>query len=1465
MTVGLIILPTRVDGGTHVHAASDTVAEHNCTIAAEGFTLDQATMSFFVANGINVGDYDFAQGPLVVSATEEIHWTGTLTVPDGMFIGICTGGFDYSMGTLEFEGSGGVYLLNCQNTLTEHKDCQAFTDTDVMYITQDIVTMYEDWARAYGVTEPILNENLSFALFEDITFTTNILAPAEGYTRNFCKNGHTLTFGEGVDFSAFNGTVNILDCQNMPKLVHSCAVAHYSTDPVTQENIATYLQQMPALPVGTIVCVHLAEDIDYEAEVRLPDGVIVAVCLNGFTLSGVKVNDSASTVGGFFTYDCEQHTCRIAGQTQTATYTLTQDVVNFLEAAYELDPDFIEEYQHYALAGDVTLKSELWLADKGNSAIFCKNGYSINDEVGLNLSYGDVMYIDCNKTQMKDIVHESQMFGDSSFPMAQETFNDFNESLKPYLYSEKYSYGQYNYWSYLDSAQTVWYIDRTMSNRYITPMSSTNNKDYSFYFYAGSASIWDSVNYVYNTVYTYMGSCYYYSESENSTYGYTSYLLPAVAEDGSIYLALVNNSNITYDSELGAYFAKYTEAREVTTTLDDGSTQTDTVNVDVTVPVYFWEYNSGIGNLTVTIDGATYYLAADEQNGFHLDSVDNFTAEKLPSYYDWKYRYCSDGSAFLFHLSEDVSWEGTLTVPAGQILVIFTNGHTATGDYVHNDYGGVYIFNDDIHACPSAPEIPITISHDFIDLMLLMNGGGEIEMPARQYVALGEDITSIDPRFVLSSNTTLYICTNGYTISDDAIAQLTANGAGVELIDCDDLSHDSCGRIQNQNIQPVNQYLMVNFYQNSSGVFQLGAGTYYLYLTSDITLKKELVIPAGVELHICLNGYTIKSPKIITEGTSNYTPENECNGAIFVQSGAYLAVYDCSASGTGCITPDMEEMNGWGSLVAYAVANEGVFVLDSGNLLGMVSFINSGDAEINGGSVYGVLGAVAQGGSLTEDIGGGAASENPTLVVNNASINSALIGVIGQGGDVTLNNTELSAGVIGVGSDLDGSATTVGSEFVINGGSIAVGAVKLEEFMEMYETAGISMDPEVIEDLMGDIEAAENGEVIVDNDEIYGVVSNNNISISEDAQISIHPGAAENAQTSAELLLGEGASVTVTPSTSGATDNQITIAGNAGAVPSDQVGNLFITGEGEAFETDENGNVIIVDVTTTAKLYANSVSLNGILKLNLYFSLTESFINNADARVLVNFRGEVYELKVSQLWKSGSYNGITLNVSAKDYAEIVSVQFTDGTVVWDAEKTTSVSAYLDGIINDVNGIYDEYAENVATYTKNYCMAAATHFLGTDYTPTEDVASTMAAIGIEQFLEYQHVTSGSSEKITFAGASLFLEAGTKIRVYIQAKEGVDISTVDVYVDGVKKDATLYNASQRLYYVEVDNIAAKDLANPHVFEADGASLSYSALSYCYITLRTKDTQPVDLVNVCCSLFAYYESAVNYFNNK
>ena len=91
----------------------------------------------------------------------------------------------------------------------------------------------------------------------------------------------------------------------------------------------------------------------------------------------------------------------------------------------------------------------------------------------------------------------------------------------------------------------------------------------------------------------------------------------------------------------------------------------------------------------------------------------------------------------------------------------------------------------------------------------------------------------------------------------------------------------------------------------------------------------------------------------------------------------------------------------------------------------------------------------------------------------------------------------------------------------------------------------------------------------------------------------------------------------------------------------------------------------------------------------------------------------------------------------------------------------------------------------------------------------------------------------------------------------------MSRFDVYVDGVAKKAA-YDSSTGYYYVDIDNIAAKNLAVFHTIQCDGMTLEYAALSYCYSKFLTHDTQTEALLNVCRALYAYYEAAAYYATN-
>ena len=126
LAFGVLVIPptSRGDGFNHVHAVTGSKSSHSCNIAQSGSTLTQDMMNAFIANGtIDVGDYNFSYGPLFVYATEDISWSGELSVPEGVFIGVCTGGYSYEMGTVKKAGeSGGVYVLDCSVVNTEHTE-----------------------------------------------------------------------------------------------------------------------------------------------------------------------------------------------------------------------------------------------------------------------------------------------------------------------------------------------------------------------------------------------------------------------------------------------------------------------------------------------------------------------------------------------------------------------------------------------------------------------------------------------------------------------------------------------------------------------------------------------------------------------------------------------------------------------------------------------------------------------------------------------------------------------------------------------------------------------------------------------------------------------------------------------------------------------------------------------------------------------------------------------------------------------------------------------------------------------------------------------------------------------------------------------------------------------------------------------------------------------------------------------
>ena len=520
--------------------------------------------------------------------------------------------------------------------------------------------------------------------------------------------------------------------------------------------------------------------------------------------------------------------------------------------------------------------------------------------------------------------------------------------------------------------------------------------------------------------------------------------------------------------------------------------------------------------------------------------------------------------------------------------------------------------------------------------------------------------------------------------------------------------------------------------------------------------------------------------------------------------------------------------------------------------------------EINGGKVYGVLAAVIQGTAVTEDSGGTGENTAPNLVINDGEIVSVLIGIAGTDGEVTVNDGSISAGVVGVGSNLgDDLNSNEGSDLVLNGGSVNVGTINVENSLKFVDKVGNPLTDEELEKILNDVEQTENGEIALGNEEIYGVIANQKLTISEDFEINVNEEAEAKAEKSADLVLGSNVVPNVIPSKNGeGNGNSFSTSGNISTLPDGSIGSTFVPGKGEAFEEDENGDTVIVDVTTTATVIGSTISTSGLIMVNLYTQLSDSFINNPNSRMFATVKGNTTEYKVSDAKKSGSYHIFSVGVYAMDYLEDINISFTDGATVWDVGSIT-INQYLENIINDTTGAYDS-AKELATHMQNYCMTAAAHFKPSQhfYNPVEEMQTWMDEFNLNVFSEYANYLSGSSDNVYIAGSTLLLEQGTTMRIYFGLKTNVDVDDLVITVDG-KATKAEYSTSYRLYYVEVDNIAAHKLAEFHEVSIDGLVAHAAALTYCYTIYRTKDTQPQDVIDVCKALYGYYESAYKYAN--
>ena len=878
-------------------------------------------------------------------------------------------------------------------------------------------------------------------------------------------------------------------------------------------------------------------------------------------------------------------------------------------------------------------------------------------------------------------------------------------------------------------------------------------------------------------------------------------------------------------------------------------------------------------------------------------------------------------------LKASVFLKTPLIIPENVYLGVCLNGYSLNGSISvpESGNGGFYALSCvGEHNCDSLHASVSYLTQDVVDYMLVwvLHGGSFGAGLSGTAYALADDVVFGSAWQGLGAGVDLTICTCGYILDNQEIlaANVTAINCAVDEvcrvchplgdmknIPLHEVDLTQPGVFVNETLKQGASTLVIQKkvidcftpYVDENGVF-VGDGssktTYLFSLKTDVKLAKTLVIPYGMDVHICLNGYQIESPKII------FYKEKESVVALFeVEYGGSLSIYDCSPEQTGSLFTNIDDsvaetepgfdFSGLAVIFAYSIVNAGSFTLNGGSVVAMVGVVNAGDMVVNGGEIGGAFLGVVQGAVLNID-GLESFDDTPTLVLNGGAVTSAIAGLMATDGELEINDGTIRTlnTAIAVGVDFDGNAVEdCAADLTINGGTIEYGEAVASVFLQTGFLNALDIDISHLRDTMEvkDVVAIMvNGNVTINGDFeiVYSemflaaqerTAAEETAKLQEEADKNLAEGEESVPVEPVEYMcvditLADGTTITVGESSS--LRNQYTVLAENGAVISENALPGVFVGAG-SFETvnNEAGELIIIDIENMvipATVAGTTASTSGLIMLNFYVKLEESFVNHPEAKILIRHKGVVTEYTVADGKKSGSYYIFSVGVNAKDYKETVTCDFSmpiavsenyTQTFTWHG-YASSVDAYLTGLLESTNPAYDS-AKKIAATMKDYCMAASVQFgVSTEYAYSAGIEEDLSQIKMEDLAKFEQKKSGGSERASIEGTTLFLESATTIRIYFTVYSGYSVNDLTCTINGKVVAATHYSGT--LYYVEVKNIAASDLGTTHVINVDGEILSYSAISYVYGTI-TKKAGSTATLSTAKMLYLYYKAAVEYNN--
>lgn len=290
-------------------------------------------------------------------------------------------------------------------------------------------------------------------------------------------------------------------------------------------------------------------------------------------------------------------------------------------------------------------------------------------------------------------------------------------------------------------------------------------------------------------------------------------------------------------------------------------------------------------------------------------------------------------------------------------------------------------------------------------------------------------------------------------------------------------------------------------------------------------------------------------------------------------------------------------------------------------------------------------------------------------------------------------------------------------------------------------------------------------------------------------------------------------------------------------------------------------NPSIIDLKTY------SLSMAGNICMNFYFEVKDAALQDANAMINVTKEDQsVVTYPINKL-ESKEFNGqklyyVSIPMSAREMVDQVRVSATVNEKEVDF-GSFSIQNYANRIMS---GDFKAEAKDAVRTMLNYGASAQTYF---DY-KADQLANTILSeqdrlvdVDPSVFEQYATVREGQVAGLQYEGSTLLLTSETKLAHYFVLEDGANIEDYTFKVGNKVLQPQKKANSKNLYYVDIENIVAKNLATNYTLSVTKAdttmSITCSALSYGKVVFE--ENKPDNLKQVMKAIYAYYQAADAY----